>query len=318
MKGKYNVVVSDYDTEYYISIERKYTILRGNSATGKSYFCKLLNAPRNDAINVDCDVTIRNIVTIDDFNTFSKLSGRILVIDESSDIFENINEYMKAMSMSDNYFILITRDRLRGLPISTKEIYELKSVKRGGKTNSYVNRIYETKEFVGDITGIVITEDSKSGNQFYKTYLVNSKVFPDDSFGIKESMGKRKISSVVENMLIEKDDNINVIVDGAAFGDEMPFLVETIKQSFEAKGKKQEVRIFTPESFEYLLCKAMKGNIKELVETYNYADVKEFFSWERYYTFLARSFIYNYTKKYLPKDIGNYADKMLEILKKEG
>lgn len=46
--------------------------------------------------------------------------------------------------------------------------------------------------------------------------------------------------------------------------------------------------MFFPESFEYLVLLALVGEIEQLMRTYDYADSKEYKSWEDYYTKLLR------------------------------
>ncbi len=54
------------------------------------------------------------------------------------------------------------------------------------------------------------------------------------------------------------------------------------------------VKLFFQESFEYLVLLALIGKVVKLMRTYNYADSKEYESWEDYYTKLLR----HVTEKY--------------------
>lgn len=77
------------------------------------------------------------------------------------------------------------------------------------------------------------------------------------------------------------NENILVIVDGAAFGSEMHRVTELIRD-------KKEIAIYLPESFEWLVL--LSGVVKNsmlnsiLESPADYIESKEYFSWERFFT----------------------------------
>lgn len=125
MVGKYKLELYNKKLRYSMEIKRKYTILRGNSATGKSEFFDMLLSARKGLAILECDVKVLPATSI---NALEQESGCIIVLDED-DIGASMNsdDFLSRIKASDNYFILITRLALDGLPIALKEIYELTS-----------------------------------------------------------------------------------------------------------------------------------------------------------------------------------------------
>ena len=77
------------------------------------------------------------------------------------------------------------------------------------------------------------------------------------------------------------NENILVIVAGAAFGSEMHRVTELIRD-------KKEIAIYLPESFEWLVL--LSGVVKNsmlnsiLESPADHIESKEYFSWERFFT----------------------------------
>ena len=74
-----------------------------------------------------------------------------------------------------------------------------------------------------------------------------------------------------------------IIADGAAIGAEMNLLSNKIEE-------KQNVHLYLPESFEWLILNSDllqdKEVLKILENPEDYIDSTEFFSWEQYFTIL--------------------------------
>ena len=117
---------------------------------------------------------------------------------------------------------------------------------------------------------IIITEDSKSGYEFFLDTVKNTNI------KCEAAGGKSKIKG-----LLKKYESFNVIIiaDGAAIGSEVDSLVKEQELSY---GK---LALFLPESFEWLILKTDEfENYAGITETYNYADSVEYESWEQYFT----------------------------------
>ena len=201
-------------------------------------------------------------------------------MDEDSK-FVRSKSFAKLLNGSDNYFLLITRNYLADLPISVDEIYELTGAK-----NKKFKSLYEEKYKMYDRPSestlpykpeIIITEDSKSGYQFFKT-IVNK-------CGI-ECISAEGKSKIITKLKEYSDKKVVVIADGAAFGPEMDEVVK--QQDLNPKN----MAIFLPESFEWLI---LKSGVVKLDDTEKvdkpelFVDSTEFISWERYFTTLLES-----------------------------
>ncbi len=277
MTGKYDVFLQGKSVYYNFTVKRKYTVIRGNSATGKSTLVELIRNQRRGSI-VKCDVPVR-VIPEDGYQDYLRnTSGYIIVIDES---FEQLGEssfshdFEKLLMNSDNYFIIITRKKLSGIPYSVKEIYKLSTREKYLNNCRYESTFSNIYVDVDDTftPDILVTEDSNSGYQFFK------RVF--DSTVSAES--KSKIVSKLLD-LSKEYNNIAVIVDGAAFGSEVALLIDTLSYI------SSNIFVYALESFEYMLLCCMNEVDKDVLsKTYNYCDAKKFNSWEQFYTFYLSS-----------------------------
>lgn len=164
MKGKFNILVENNWISYQLEIKRKFkfTVIRGDSASGKSYFCNLINS--GDSVRIECSVPIVVVQNRDMLEYYLEGSDRIIVFDEDSYLFKNISLYSKKLISSNNYFIILSRSFLIGVPYSLKEIYKFSSRIVNNKTINSLTPIYNFSTKVDNLNGIVITEDTKSGN----------------------------------------------------------------------------------------------------------------------------------------------------------
>lgn len=83
MVGEYRVVVKDRKLKYDFIIRRKYTILRGDSSTGKSTLYKMLLENEGVGVFTECFVPVVPVGTISVLNSISKGEGSIIVLDEN-------------------------------------------------------------------------------------------------------------------------------------------------------------------------------------------------------------------------------------------
>lgn len=130
MKGKHKVVIKNNRLHYEFEIKRNITIIKGDSATGKTTLINMIrqftNLGNSSGIELVCDVPCRVLEGIDWQIILHNISGSIIFIDEEN-AFIKTEQFAKAVRESDNYFVLITRENLYNLPYSVEEIYGLKS-----------------------------------------------------------------------------------------------------------------------------------------------------------------------------------------------
>lgn len=278
MKGKYNVIVSNNKLRYEFTIKRNITIIKGDSATGKTTLIDMLrqysNLGDSSGINVSCDVKCRVLEGQDWKLLLSGITNTIFFIDEENQ-FIATEEFAKEVKKSDNYFVLITRENLYNLPYSVEEIYGIHSSGKYNETKKFYQEFYRiypnSNEAQIAPTGIVV-EDSNAGYEFFK------QIARDNNLQCESANGKSNICDHIEG---KHSKEICVIADGAAFGPEMEKVYSIVQSN-------SNIKLYLPESFEWLILKSglieSKG-IQEILEApEEWVDGKEFFSWERYFT----------------------------------
>jgi hypothetical protein len=290
MKGRYDVVLYNNKVHYHLTIKRNITILRGDSASGKSEFIRLLaqynGSPKSSGISLICD---RECIVLNEGNWKLYLETyreRIFFIDEGND-FLRTKEFADAVKGADNYFVIISRENFPNLPYSVDEIYGLREGKYREAKRVYneMYRIYGNLPDPQQKPEIVITEDSNSGNEFFEL------LFPGKCISAN---GKSNIKRV---LLEHMGESVLAVVDGAAFGPEMQDCMELTEV--------YPVSIFAPESFEFLILESglIEAPMTVLEQTWDYADSVKYFSWEEFYTWylsnISRNEVYQYSKRKL-------------------
>lgn len=274
MVGKYDITVSSRKDCYKFMVQRKYTMLRGFSGTGKSLLHFIVRNSRMLNASISCKVPVLALVGMETLNDKGKC---IILIDEDTlelyKSLDNFKTFIKNTENAQSYFVLITRYDIPAIPYSVSEIYKMK-LESAGKRRSYIfNKMYpwiETKPFRPDC---IITEDSKSGYQFFKE---------STKYTVISANGK---SNLYKTILIARSKGYKsffVVADGAAFGPEITKIVN-LHQDYEDI----TIRLYAPESFEYILLSSdvfKKFNIKSILEhTEEYAESSLYMSWERYF-----------------------------------
>lgn len=279
MKGMYRVVVSTKRLKYDFVIRRNITIIQGNSATGKTTLVDMIREAVNNTSGSSVDLVCDKKCFVLDGTLWKEqlaaVSNSIVFIDEGNEFIKTI-EFSKFIQNTDNYYVIVTRESLPTLPYSVEEIYGIKTSGKYGKLEQKFNEFYRIygsdiyKESIHPDT--VLTEDSNSGYQFFKSIC-------NDSHIKCESLNGK--SNIFQYLNSHDNENILVIVDGAAFGSEIHRVTELIRD-------KKEIAIYLPESFEWLVL--LSGVVKNsmlnsiLESPADHIESKEYFSWERFFT----------------------------------
>ena len=298
MKGIHHITVSNAVVKYDFSIRRNITIIKGDSATGKTTLVELISeyyeSGAESGIELNSDKTCRALSGRDWKIILSTINDSIVFIDEDND-FIPTDEFASQVKNSDNYYVIVTREGLPNLPYSVDEIYGIRvSGKYAGLKQTYNELFHIYGEHRHGITvkpEVLIVEDSNSGYEFFKG------INRDKKYDVESAGGKSNIFSKVYNIF---DKTVVIIADGAAFGSEMDRLMKLT-------GKHENITIFLPESFEWLILSANLTNsseIQEILERPSYhIESSEFFSWERFFTHLLTEETHGtylqYTKRHL-------------------
>lgn len=278
MKGKYSVFVQNNRLRYEFTISRNITIIRGDSATGKTTLLDLLNAYDRDGdssgVLLKCDVHCVVVGGQRWEENLQFIHNSIVFIDECNR-FVKSEDFAICVKESDNYFVIVTRDDLPNLPYSVKEIYGIRESGKYAGLKQVYNEFYclygdvENAELTRE--DVVIAEDSNAGFDFFSSLC-------DGSVKCVSANGK---SNVFKALQEHRQEKVLVIADGAAFGCEMEKVMQLIKIG-------RGIALYLPESFEWLILNAGIFYDSELKDILNapceYVDSKEFFSWERFFT----------------------------------
>lgn len=283
MTGKYDIVVQNRRLQYKFTVERNITVLRGDSATGKTTLIDMIAAyqqnGKDSGITVSCEKTCTTLTGLRWQENLALIHDSIVFIDEG-DKFVLSEDFAKAVKNSDNYYVIATRAPLTNLPYSVDEIYGIKN--SAGNRYQGTKRLYskfynlcDTKVDSISKPDLVIVEDSNAGHQFF------AKLFFQYKIPCISAKGK---SNVYQELLQQTYSTALVIADGAAFGPE----IEKVLSLNKLQDKK--LIIYLPESFEWMILKSgllKQGRIQAILEKpYDHIESEKFFSWERFFTSL--------------------------------
>ena len=297
MKGIHKVVVGTKYLKYEFELRRNLTIIRGDSATGKTTLVDMIRTHMNDGesgpVTLNCDkgcyVVEGNLWK----GQLDNIQDSIVFIDEGNE-FVKTKDFARAIQQTDNYYVIVTREGLPALPYSVEEVYGIRtSGKYGTLKRSYHSfyRIYPDSTTEKIKPEKILTEDSNSGYQFFDAVCTEHQMQCDTANGK---------SNVFSYLKVHKDEKILVIADGAAFGPEMDRVLQLVQT-------RKNLALYLPESFEWLILSSgiLKDmEVAQILQTpSDYIDGKDYFSWERYFTALltektAGTYL-NYTKKTL-------------------
>ena len=299
MKGIHKVVVGTKYLKYEFELRRNLTIIRGDSATGKTTLVDMIRTHMNDGesgpVTLNCDKSCYVVEGNLWKGQLDNIQDSIVFIDEGNE-FVKTKDFARAIQQTDNYYVIVTREGLPALPYSVEEVYGIRtSGKYGTLKRSYHSfyRIYPDSTTEKIKPEKILTEDSNSGYQFFDAVCTEHQMQCDTANGK---------SNVFSYLKVHKDEKILVIADGAAFGPEMDRVLQLVHT-------RKNLMLYLPESFEWLILSS--GILKDAETTQilqtpsGYIDSKEYFSWERYFTALliekAAGTYLNYTKKTLNK-----------------
>lgn len=297
MKGIHKVVVGTKYLKYEFELRRNLTIIRGDSATGKTTLVDMIRTHMNDGesgpVTLNCDKSCYVVEGNLWKGQLDNIQDSIVFIDEGNE-FVKTKDFARAIQQTDNYYVIVTREGLPALPYSVEEVYGIRtSGKYGTLKRSYHSfyRIYPDSTTEKIKPEKILTEDSNSVYQFFDAVCTEHQMQCDTANGK---------SNVFSYLKVHKDEKILVIADGAAFGPEMNRVLQLVQT-------RKNLALYLPESFEWLILSS--GILKDAETTQilqtpsGYIDSKEYFSWERYFTALltektAGTYL-NYTKKTL-------------------
>lgn len=223
METKHDILIQNKrNVQFKFSIRRKITIIRGDSATGKTTLFQMVsdaNSSRLSGVTVSCDVPIVALYENGYKYELENESGKIYIVDEDFGPLKT-KEFSSLVLKSQNCFIIITRESLPGIPYSYKEIYKIKT---SGKYHMLEN-IYEKLEQFEE-QNFIVTEDEDAGLEYYQHFYGNKVI---------SSHGNSNLSKY-------GNEETLLIGDGCAIGAFIQDLMLT------------KAKLYLPESFEWKL-----------------------------------------------------------------
>ena len=319
MKGIHKVVVGTKYLKYEFELRRNLTIIRGDSATGKTTLVDMIRTHMNDGesgpVTLNCDKSCYVVEGNLWKGQLDNIQDSIVFIDEGNE-FVKTKDFARAIQQTDNYYVIVTREGLPALPYSVEEVYGIRtSGKYGTLKQSYHSfyRIYPDSTTENIKPEKILTEDSNSGYQFFDAVCAEHQMQCDTANGK---------SNVFSYLKVHKDEKILVIADGAAFGPEMDRVLQLVQT-------RKNLALYLPESFEWLLlsCNIIPNiNVQNILQKpEDYIESKDFVSWERFFTALLidktkTSSVWSYTKKklskaYLSSKVINSVKKFMKLIK---
>ena len=232
----HNYKFSYENTKYNITLNSKFTILQGDSATGKSNLITAIKyyKERRDSEFYELFKNFHTDIVLDNAIDFRKIKNEysendIIVIDEDvttkivkASIYEELN-HIKC------FCILIFRPQIMQLHVSYKD-YKCLRLVNGINVLEQIYPNYDTFVESSDY----VTEDEKSAFLYFNTRL-NSVI---------SAKGKEKLVSIAEKL-----NDVTVIADGAALSYEFPRLYDL------------GCKMFLPDSFEALVIEYFKPEV---------------------------------------------------------
>ena len=282
MKGMHHIVIQNKRIRFAFSIKRNITIIRGDSATGKTTLFSMIeeygNLGKDSGVQIQCDKACVALSGKFWQETLENIHDSIVFVDEDSR-FLKTKDFAKRIRNSNNYYVLITRENLPALPYSVEEIYGIHCSGKYMDTRQVYNLFYKIYSETNPgkiLIKSLITEDSQAGFTFF------SQVSKTRGICCESAGGKSNILGILQEKLLDKEQKETlVIADGAAFGPEMAHISQLLRGNVN-------IKLYLLESFEWLLLYADIFNKpfirKKLEEAENYIESEKYFSWERYFT----------------------------------
>lgn len=145
MRGKHRVIVSTKRLKYDFEIRRNLTIIRGDSATGKTTLVDMIQEYVNNPTESPVDLTYdKKCYVLEGAlwkGQLAEITDSIVFIDEGND-FIKTEEFAREIQKTDNYYVIVTRESLPTLPYSVEEIYGIRTSGKYGTLKQSYHEFY--------------------------------------------------------------------------------------------------------------------------------------------------------------------------------
>lgn len=173
MKGKYHIIVQNNRIKFEFDIKRNLTIVRGDSATGKTTLMNMVETyerlGEESGISVTCTKPCKTLNNNNWESVVRNSREAIIFIDEETKVIKS-TEFAQAILKSDNYYVIITRENLPALPYSVEEVYGIHTSGKYADLRQTYNsfyRLYDVNKSTDKKADVVIVEDTNPGYEFF-------------------------------------------------------------------------------------------------------------------------------------------------------
>ena len=115
MKGKHRIIVSTKRLKYDFEIRRNLTVIRGDSATGKTTLVDMIreyvNNPSGTPVELTCDKKCYVLEGSLWKEQLSAMQDSIVFIDEVNEFIKTV-EFADTIQKTDNYYVIVSRESL--------------------------------------------------------------------------------------------------------------------------------------------------------------------------------------------------------------
>lgn len=208
---------------FYISLASKITVLLGDSGTGKTTIVRLLDDYVLRTSNTDVRVFHFNATAGYAEQLALVKDATALLVDEESLTNIELFGYLESFLSEPFYYLLITRKLPLTVPCSYKDVFILSTTADSTRAvRAYAD--YDTLPKCSTYAN----EDEGSGHAYFDSFI--------DTVSMQGNLNWNKYT-----------DKECLILDGACIGAHMPLLL------------KEDVKLYLPESFEFLLLNYYAG-----------------------------------------------------------
>lgn len=240
MVGTHYIRLSNKKIAFDIKLERKITIIRGHSGTGKSTLVKttlsyikenyMYKNKSTANLSVLNGASIKNNISI-----IKDIEDDTIVVMDEDTIGLNSNELASVINESSFYFVIVTRERLSGIPYSVTSVMKMVTDKNNTHT---LEPIYRPNRYSISKPNYIICEDSKSGYILFKLLDTNNNK-------VDTAYNKDNLLDKAEQTFKRTHQKILIIADGSAFGQYVNRLDSLIREN--------RLEAYLPESIEFVL-----------------------------------------------------------------
>lgn len=145
MKGTHRIVVQNKRIRYDFEIRRNLTVIRGDSATGKTTLVEMIQEYYENGtasgVQLTCDKECQILGGRKWAADLAEMRDSIVFIDEGNE-FVFMDEFAAMIQNTDNYYVIITREGIPSLPYSVEEIYGIRNSGKYGTLKQTYNEFF--------------------------------------------------------------------------------------------------------------------------------------------------------------------------------